>query len=404
MRANGVAHGHRLSPEIIGRISLSRFLAKSPRDVERVVNSIESSGHYDALTSPTGRVVRPSVLIIGAWARGAAKEVPPRVVGLITCRRGRPVLTYRSEALVRHYRMDEAAANAVAESARAGDERAIKRMRLIRKMRLVNARNVLSPAVLAAAVRLQRAFLATRDPLRLRLLRQSELADRIRRPRLDPSRVSRIIKNSSLIVSDGQELRLRDLFPNARTILKVHLRELLWEERKLLADGSLRTPFPDRLLARTIRGRTDLACLPRTLAYCRRDLGIPHWRRRAKQGCYLLATRRFSSLYRLICHDIRSEAPDLPGVYELRTVHHTSYPLGACPVMYIGSAKSLRKRLLAQSSKFAYKYGNGFRTGKGSVLFRFIVVRKLWRAEERRTYDRFVGTFGAPPKCNAVAP
>lgn len=400
---DGCSRGHRLPPEIIGRISLSRFLVKSPRDVERVVNGIESSEHYEALTASTGRVVRPSV-ISDAWAPRTGKEVPPRVAGLLTCRRGRPVLTYRSEAIVRHYRIDEAAANAVAESARAGDERAIKRLRLIRKMRLVNARNILNHAVLAAAVRLQRAFLATRNPRRLRLLRQSELVGRIKRPRVDPSRASRIIRSASLMLSDGQELPLRDLFPNVRTLLKINLRELLWEERKLSAEGRLRTPFPDRLLARKIRDRTGLACLPRTLAYCRRDLGIPHWCRRARQGCYLSATRRFSSLYRLAGRDIRFGAPGLPGVYELRIARNTlSYPLGACPVIYIGSAKNLRKRLLAQSAKFSNNHHIGFRAGTG-VAFRFIVVRKLWRAEERRTYDRFVGTFGAPPKCNAVAP
>lgn len=179
----------------------------------------------------------------------------------------------------------------------------------------------------------------------------------------------------------------------------------MWEERKRIATVSLRLPFADAVLARKLRDQLGLPCLPRTVAYCRRALGIPHWRQRAAQGCYLLATTRFSNLYPLNRRTIHDVAPRDQGIYELRLDHGVlSYSLGVCPIFYIGSAKNLRKWLLAHLATKSHNRCVAARVRDGGALFRFVAVPARWRAEERRGYERFAGTFGAPPRCNASRP
>ena len=150
----------------------------------------------------------------------------------------------------------------------------------------------------------------------------------------------------SLLLPDGRELPVRHLFPGERFLIEAHLREVLWEEREEVAAGNLARPFADMALAGRIRDRTGLSCSRRTVAYARKNLGIPSWRERAQMGCYLTATENFSELYSLEREPVRSVVPQTPGVYELRLAEGTiDYPSGPCPVFYVGSAQNLRKRL-----------------------------------------------------------
>ena len=232
MRANGAAHRHRLPPEIIGRISLARFLEKKPQEIEFVVRAIESSEHFHPLTSAdgSGPLVRPTTLA-GTAVRRLSTHAPSRVAGILTQTGNRPVLAYRSTALVRCYRIDEERVESTLKNRAASDEDCAARLRVIRKMRLVNARNQLNHAVLTAAIKNQKAFLSTLDPRALCSLRQADvvagLGQRNSACRLDASRASRIIGSASLLLSNGQELPVRDLFPNARTLLKVMAPKLI---------------------------------------------------------------------------------------------------------------------------------------------------------------------------------
>jgi len=263
---------------------------------------------------------------------------------------------------------------------------------------------------LTSAFRLQEAYLSTLDVRKLRLLRQADIVvqrgGQLGECGLDPSRASRIIRNASLLIPDGVEIPAADLFPSTRTILKIYLRELLWDERRLGAsEGGSKLPFSDALLARKVRSASGLRCSARTIAYCRKELGIPNKRGRARQGCYLLATRSFSALHPLTARIIKSAVGSLPGVYELRLAHGAIvYPTGSCPVFYIGSAGNLARRILAHAGPRAKNRCIRSRITDGGIQFRFVVVRGQWRKEERRIYDRFVGTFGAPPRCNESRP
>lgn len=319
-------------------------------------------------------------------------------------------MSYRSQALTRQYFMDENRIGVEIGCGHLPEDAHSEVLRLVRAMRLVNTRNRLSHVVLLAAVGRQKAFLASLDARLLRPLRQAELAAALAAEGngakgLDPSRLSRIVRSMSLLLPGRRELPLQDLFPDGRSLIEAHLRDVLWEERKAVAAGSVARLFADSVLADRIRERTRFPCSRRTVAYTRKGLGIPCWRERARLGCYLTATHDFSELYPLERATVRTIVPRVPGVYELRLAEGTiDYPMGACPVFYVGSARDLRKRLLGHLGRGAKNRGIRGHVADRNVLSRFVRMSKGWREEERRVYSRFEGTFGEPPRCNESIP
>jgi len=404
---------HALPRELIGKIVLARFLEKTPREVEEVVQEVESAPLFLRLTMGDGGGRTPLVRhgrLRGARFLETDHDLSPRVAGTLHCSANEPHLFYRSQALVRQYFMDEGLIAGETGSAGLLDGEGLALRRLVRMMRLVNTRNRLSHAVLWAAVTRQRAFLASLDARLLYPLRHLELASALAveddgAKGLDPSRMSRIVRSMSLLLPDGRELPVHRLFPGERSLIEAYLRDVLLEERKQVAAGNLARPFADMALAAKISDRTGLSCSRRTVAYARKGLGIPSWRERAHLGCYLTATENFSELYSLKRAAARAVVPQTPGVYELRLAEGTiDYRMGPCPVFYVGSARNLRKRLLGHLGPGVRNRGIRAHVAGGNVLFRVMCVKKDWRSEERRIYTRFLGTFGEPPRCNKLKP
>ncbi len=169
--------------------------------------------------------------------------------------------------------------------------------------------------------------------------------------------------------------------------------------------GEIRAPLMDAELAEEVNGRCPAPVSRRAVAFIRQDLGIPDYRARARRGCYLTATASFTSLHPADIGVIRVEAPRAPGVYEIRTVPPgPRYPVGRCPIVYLGSSNDLRKRLLDQLRGNGRNDRLAANLGAGGVQIRWTVIREGWRNEERRIYEQFVGTFGAPPECNRMRP
>ncbi|MFW0860408.1 MAG: hypothetical protein AAGB97_09755, partial [Dehalococcoidia bacterium] len=94
-----------------------------------------------------------------------------------------------------------------------------------------------------------------------------------------------------------------------------------------------------------------------------------------------------------------------PGVYELRLDNaKIDYPNGSCEILYIGSGRNLRKRLLSHLSPNT-KNGDIKRfVREKSCVFRYLQVPNGWDREEESLYDLFVRTFGDSPLCNHVSP
>lgn len=171
-------------------------------------------------------------------------------------------------------------------------------------------------------------------------------------------------------------------------------------------------PQPMPTSWRTSTATPTSSSAPRSVAAIRHHLAIPDWRRRAAREDYLAATEGFSPLLMMTQQSVSGSIPSHPGVYEIRSPTSRENPCpgdGALPAeraqtVYIGSTQDLRKRL---ADHLRGDNGNVLSAGflvTGAAKVRYHAVSTDWRLLERRLYDAFRETFGAPPLCNRISP
>ena len=73
-------------------------------------------------------------------------------------------------------------------------------------------------------------------------------------------------------------------------------------------------------------------------------------------------------------------------------------------IIYIGSTGNIRKRLREHLGKNGKNGHIRDFLKKGGCSFRYMQLSKDWKEEEKRLYNLFHTTYGAPPRCNRVRP
>lgn len=313
--------------------------------------------------------------------------------------------------------------------------------RLLHRLRRINSRNLLTHHLLSTIAEEQKDYLSTGDVHRLKPLTLLGVANRMRNDlnsdlgsrlpgepphgqgnpefpftvshfafRVPSSPIchtwlSRLIPNLHVMLPDGLVRPLKELVPSQRDQTKRALRELLNEESRKIMEGTLEAPYADSRLRELLRGRFCIATSRHTVTSVRLELGIPAARGRSQNFWHVLAAA-FSGVYPLTAKDIALNVPQSCGIYELRLKDGgIAYPGGKSSIFYIGRSKNLRKRLIEHLQPRARNKTINCYVQDRLCGFRFLVVEELCRIqEEKRLYDLFVSTFGAPPKCNRVSP
>lgn len=195
-------------------------------------------------------------------------------------------------------------------------------------------------------------------------------------------------------------MRLRSLCPAARDLHRHYVSQVIQRERARMVENRTLVPMTDREITAAVQREFGARLLPRTVAYIRQDLGIPGARERRRRSEYLSMTVGFSPMLPLTAETLREQVPPGPGVYEIR---RAEAPPGMCPIIYIGSARDLRKRLSDHLRGYS---GNALLQAhvQGGVRFRYRPVAVRWREAERTLYLVFLATFGAPPLANRMSP
>lgn len=384
-----------LTPEHLGRIVVARFLELPLRTFERRVRTLEQAPRFQDLLRDAVRIGslsgRPSVT-----ARQARGE---DLLGMVQRAGESVVFHYASAAFDREYAFEEVV---LARLMARGD---LELTRLVSRLRLVNTRNRLTHALVQTLIETQGDYVPTGDPLRLGLLSQAALSARIRARGAcsvdaDPSRVSRLLRHLAVRLPGGEVVRLRSLCPVARDLQRRYVSWVIQQERVRMVEDRTLAPMTDRGIAAAVREAFGARLLTRTVAYIRCDLGIPGSRERERRSEYLSVTVGFSPVLSLTAESLHEQVPPGSGVYEIR---RAETPPGMCPIIYIGSARDLRKRLgdhLRGWSDNALLQAHA----RGGMRFRYRPVAARWRDFERAVYQAFCATFGTPPLCNRMSP
>lgn len=363
----------------------------------------------DTTHGTKSRAVTLNMVVGASWC--AASGLPTRALGTVKIRGKGAHLLYRSNSFVREYVVNQQVFDRLLTG---WDEpQRVEAMRLLSRMRLVNSRNRLSHALIAVLLEKQKAFIRTGNPAHLRPLLQSAvvgiMAQRSEQggsgPQADGSRVSRVVRGASVIIGDVDEVALTRLCPSTRDVHRELVRDLVRRELSCRFAAELAAPLTDLRIAEAVSVECAVPVSRRTVALIRKDLGVPDYRSRARRSCYLTVTAAFSKLLVMTVETIREHVPRAPGVYEIRIpAPGVNYPVGWCPVIYIGSSKELRKRLLDQTRNRGQnpRLAAHIATRRASV--RWLVAFDNWRGLERRIYQQFAKTFGARPDCNRMSP
>jgi len=401
---------------LIGVIILARFLKLPLTRYETVIKKVEDSAMFTQLWSS----IISSRVFPRAQALEPAGGLTPTCLGQLREGQQGFYMSYRHVGLASEYVIDEEKMRRWGRSQALSSEDEDQIQALRRQLRLINTRNRLTHMILMGIAEHQRDYLTSGDALHLRPLSQVALAEWIRSEAqsdsrflppgsklelVDHSMISRLTRGMSVLSPQGQDIPLRDLFPSTRDVYKRLIETILEEEKEQIHQGHIERAYTDEEIKEKLRERYGVSISRRTVSACRQEMRIPSSYTRNSHHRYPPRGTRFSFHYPLNMASVKANAPEAPGVYEISLAEvEVDYPLHSSGVVYIGSAKNLRKRLrdhLGPNSK-----NDDLRTllSNHRAVFRYIVKHGDVRVEEKRLCQCFISTYGALPRCNRIRP
>lgn len=307
--------------------------------------------------------------------------------------------------------------------------------RLFHKLRRINSRNELTYWLLKGIIEHQRKYLITDNPIDLLPFSQVELVRWInskqrsldRRPQtrkrlqtrkslmseacclnseIDLSWISRLVKRLSVITPSGEEKPLRWFFQTRKDVNKRLIKRLLDKESEDIESGKIKKPLTDNQIRAKLKSNCKVNLSRQSVGHCRKEMGIPSAKRRLTSYKYPPLSANFSVLYPLTVESAQNNAPASSGIYEFRiNGQEIEYPRGKTNVIYIGSAKNLRKRLKEHLRGNNRNEHIKYFLKNCECSFRYIQYSTPhFREKERELYKLFIATYGAPSRCNRVRP
>ena len=401
---------------LIGVIILARFLKLPLTKYETVIEKVESSPMFTQLW--------PGIVSTNLFPRAQglepARVLTPNAVGQLRKDEEGFCVSYRHPGLAREYLIDEEGMRRwrQSQSLSTGDEGEIQALR--RQLRLINTRNRLTHMILMGIAEHQGAYLTSGDALHLRPLSQVALAEWIRSEMqgdsrflppgsklelVDNSMISRLTRNVSVLSPQGQDMPLRDFFPSTRDVLKRLIEAILDEEKEQIRRGDIERAYTDEEIKERLKERFGVSVSRRTVSACRQGMRVPSSYTRNSNHTYPPRLARFSFHYPLNVASVKASAPQVPGVYEMSLAKvEVDYPLCSSGVVYIGSAKNLRRRLRDHLRPGSKNGDLRALLDSHGCSFRYILVRGDLREAEKELCQSFSAAYGSLPRCNRIRP
>ena len=206
-------------------------------------------------------------------------------------------------------------------------------------VKMINTRNEFSEHIVRGILTIQRKFWETGEELDIKPLTFRQFLSLFPFPKLDESRLSRLVSVLPLQTQGGRIVNLRRLFSSSRRFFATVIKAVIDESDEALTDKDIQT---------VLRDQYDILLSVRTICECRKLLSIPNFKEQC--ACYYPKGISFSKSIAMISS--RQSAvgrginriPAEPGVYELRLSSKIPYPQCSSHVIYIGSSKNLRRR------------------------------------------------------------
>lgn len=260
--------------------------------------------------------------------------------------------------------------------------------KIICSLNWINTRNRFSLHILKSLLDYQSEYWFSGKDTDLKSLTLKEFLSLYPLPHFDQSRLSRLISNLSVINPQNQLINLKCLFISTRKYHAYLIKEIVEVNENALKDKDIQYLLTQKGINLSLR----------TICNCRKLLNIPNYK---EKTAYNYEKYIYFCNYIMLSKKYLNKIPTEAGIYELSIQITTGidYWNHRSSVIYIGSAKNLRKRLTNY-------LGNSL---KNSLLSRFInnynVFVRFYLTEnyilvEKNLLKNFKKNYGELPKAN----
>lgn len=206
-------------------------------------------------------------------------------------------------------------------------------------VKMINTRNEFSEHIVRGILKFQKKYWESGKVSDIKPLAFKQFLSLFPFPKLDESRLSRLVSVLPLQTEGGKIVNLRRLFSSRRRSFATVIKGIIDESDEALNDKEIQT---------VLRERYDIHLSVRTICECRKLLSIPNFREQC--ACYYPKGISFSKPIAMISSRPRlvggiNRIPAESGVYELRLSSKIPYPQCSSNVIYIGCSKNLYRRI-----------------------------------------------------------
>ena len=256
-------------------------------------------------------------------------------------------------------------------------------------VKMINTRNEFSEHTVCGILKFQKKYWESGKESDIKPLSFKQFLSLFPFPKLDESRLSRLVSVLPLQTQGGKIVNLRMLFSSRRRSFATVIKGVIDESDEVLTDKEIQT---------VLRDQYDIQLSVRTICECRKLFSIPNFRERS--DCYYPKGISFSNHIALISKAF-NRIPSEPGVYELCLLTKIPYPKCSSRVIYIGCSKNLYRRISNYNGRVLKNKRIEEFIRNNNISIRYHVTAHYIKLE-KELLKNFKQHYGQLPKGNII--
>ncbi len=279
----------------------------------------------------------------------------------------------------------------------------IKLKPVLFRLRRINYINLITYFIIQTILNLQKKFFISNNYSDITIITLSQLSKKIYdfyKFNIDKSTLSRFVKNKFLFTPDNKIIDLKNLYANKKFVITTLLNKYFRYESKMILTNKFLTPASDKEIESVMKNKFNLTISRRQITNYRKFMGIPNKYNRTITDFYIPDNYKFAPFLDFSKDIVKNHITPQPGIYEIHLSNEVIlYNNKPHTLIYIGSTKNLRIRLLSHLSK------------KDSALQKIISSKKCkfrimntnnYREFEYILLKKFILLYFNKPYCNKL--
>ncbi len=205
----------------------------------------------------------------------------------------------------------------------------------------------------------------------------------------DSSILSKILNNSSVLLN-GRKRFLAELVPKEIFLYSLYIKDIITKNPANLNDTNV---------AMLLYQQYNILLSRRKVCYIRNKYLIQPISKRHDSYFYINNDKLFSPYQELKKENILNLAKNTKGIYELSSLKKENYPTTKSTIIYLGSSKDLKQRLLMYTSNNAHTESLKNYINTNSIYFRTINTVN-YKEYEMIFLNAFIVLYGNLPLLN----